>query len=100
MNSRDLLTNQVVYLTALLSQRPELVDAESLRPTCLSLEQIRKTELSELSWPYIRQGRSALEEYVHQRQPVRLRAAQGVLFTLRQALTVLKGTSKGPTGGN
>ena len=98
MNSQDLLTNQVVYLTSLLSERPAVVEAETLWPTYVSLQAMPQTEESERVWPYIGPVRCAVDAYVHQRQPIRLRAAQGILFTLRQALAVLQGDRAGKTG--
>jgi hypothetical protein len=90
VNAQDLLTNQVTYLTYLLSQKPDRVEAENLRPTYVILQQVKENELPEPAVRYIRQIRPLLEEYLRQRRPVGLKTVEWVLLTLRRSLAASK----------
>lgn len=98
MNAQDLLANQVTYLTYLLSRQPARIEAENLRPTYVSLQQVRESDLSEPALGHIRRVRPMLEEWLRLRRPVRLYAAQAVLAALRQALAVMNGASSPRSG--
>lgn len=90
MTTRDLLDNQVTYLTYVLWQPCGGIESEILRPTYLCLQQVRDNELSEAASRAVHQVMNRLEVWLKERIPVGRFAAEGILFTLRQVMDMTR----------
>ncbi len=88
MQARELLANQVTYLKYLLASHPDQMPAENLRPTYITLQQLRDGSLPHTTMMAVHRLRRNLENWLTQPGLIGIGAVQDVLQVLREALVV------------